>query len=383
MSVLIDNTHTFDFWDYQSRRVVRSPVVGIPYVIVNGKIGISGNSILVYKGDSSNPTSFSLVNELLPGVDEDYWNVSSAIDSTGTIHIVYYDSETDQVRYTKFNTLTDLFVGGVEQLQESLINIEMPVCISIDSNDIPHVVFIATTATETGDYYPYYTNRIGGSWKSNVLVSTITTSSKTPDLAIDKDNLPCVAWGRGHVEVDRFAVGNTNNATSFTIVKEVTTTTNWSTPTIVIDSLGNHWFSTYPVFMTLYKHNYGAAWGSWTEFVSGYDSQEQVTSAADGTNIYLFYSSFGTGCNTYLINTGGSFGFEFSLSNGCSDVAIPIVKWGYWVDFDSSGLNKKDGGRIELDYVWGDDNYAFPTIIYFGGSKVAVKNKVRMIIEQH
>lgn len=362
-------------------RVVVRTSAGIPYVIVED---LTNGAIRVFKGDAATPTSFAEQDSANNPATAGYGACSAAIDSTGIIHIAYqYDNgKASELRYVTFNTGTDAFAGDAQVIADigadptAITNLYT--AIAIDSNDIPHIAYIEYRASGGTDYFTvFYQNRIGGAWNaSGVEVEGVTANVQTavPDIAIDADNKPVIAYRIPSADqaYAKAAIGNANDATSFTLQAVITHANDSNNPdsaSIVVDSDGNHyaaWFNgNGSIRNFVYKHNYGASWATWSD--TSLTSQtagigEKVSLVANGTDIYIFIEDSGDNDIHYEKYTGTWSGAWTTLETGTYNTAK--AKWARYVDRDSSGTDRGGaGGRLEIDYCFTDET-ATPDVLF-------------------
>ena len=235
--------------------------------------------------------------------------------------------------------------------------------IAIDSNNIPHIAF-SQYPSKGGLPSLYYINKVGGSWNAAVEVEGATngTDCLGQDIAIDADNLPVISYkrtgGAGTSAGGKAAIGNANNATSFTLQLVIDAgggDVALSNSSIVVDSSGNHYIACAGSNYTSYvwKHNYADAWTIWSSLSILGTTNVPLSLVANGTDIYYFYEDSGTNDIRYDKYTG-SWAGETNLETGTFNTAK--AKWARYVDYDSSGTNRAGaGGRLELDYTFIDE----------------------------
>ena len=154
------------------------------------------------------------------GADTDA--IAIAIDAIDVIHGIFWDEGTG-LRYFTFNTSSNTFSSVVTAHTQlaTLTGGIRHVAITIDANNIPHIVF---TDAEDGTFsyvVCWYRNRIGGTWNTAVSTNVDATSHHFPDITI------CDAEGSGdrpivvslrntgtNGQYNQF-LGNALNATSF------------------------------------------------------------------------------------------------------------------------------------------------------------------------
>lgn len=344
---------------------------GIPYVLVHHA---TANDLRIYKGNSSTPTSFSgqdtsnepTVSSTNDGV------VAAAIDSSDIIHtITFFNSgKNSTVRYATFDTSSDtwststtIFDVGDDSAVDPFVGV------AIDSNDIPHIVWVDGVANMGTDYDTvYYANRVGGSWNTQVEVrgATASVNANTPSIEIDADNIPFIALG-DDAPSTRVFEGNANNATSFT---NFTSVTNGSiTTSVAVDSSGNHYMVSElssPSNLRIHKHNYGDAWSTWqtAQTIVSSTTNPNVSLAIDGTDLYVFVEDGSSNDIGYYKSTNyTSWDSLVTLETGTYNNVK--TKWSFWVDNDSGGVVS---GVMDSNSSVDNAGYS----VYGGGPREAV-----------
>lgn len=225
-----------------------------------------GGSIEVWKStDGSSWTQKDAGNS--PGA-EATGDVSVSIDEDNILHIVYEDTA---LRYITFDTADggaadDAF--NTEETPESDTDTNT-MSIAIDANNIPHVVYVRSTVADS--YLVKYRNRIGGSWSSEVSLDNLSFNApKGVSIVISEDDIPEISYINLFDSDLTAAVGNQNNASSFTLQDVdtvVNSTADQSGSSIGVDSDGNTWIAYIDGttnYVTLAKHADAAAWTTWT-----------------------------------------------------------------------------------------------------------------------
>lgn len=249
--------------------------------------------------DASNNPSCSTIT--------DHKDVSAAIDSAGIIHLIYFDAvmyEPPPIKYVTFDTSSGTFGTPATALTITgggLIAGEL--ALAVDSNDKPHVVVGGYSSTLPGGAQIQYANKVSGSWSSVVssgLVSS-TAAAEQVDIAINEDNIPEVAFSApqdaGTYSTITAAVGNANNATSFTLQSVSTTAAipiAGQGASIAVDSTGNTWVGYITESgdnVTLIKHNDTDAWSTWQTAAQSGNAGQNPTIAAVGDTLYIFYEN--------------------------------------------------------------------------------------------
>ena len=191
--------------------------------------------------------------------------VACAIDSADIIHVVYWDEGTG-LRYNTFDTSDDTW-GTPETANSSLgTTATHPyVSITIDSNDIPHVVWnrdVSGTAIDA-----QYKNRIGGNWVGGAQVGEIDPIHPIQhDICINEDDIPqvIVNFHVGGGGVIHAKIGNLPDTTGFTTFS-VDGTADSVAPSMIIDKKGNTYVSWVEADgdLQVTKHLKRNAWSSW------------------------------------------------------------------------------------------------------------------------
>lgn len=366
-SVNVTNNATTHSQQRGNRVLVRNSS-GTPYVVMTDE---DATGIQVWKGNSTTPTSFSEQDAGNAPASGVYGSVSAAIDSTDIIHIVYMedDGKTSACRYVTFDAdgTTDTYSGDTDidsNLGGDPVTInQLFSAIAIDSNDVPHVVYTRSDSNMGADYQTAtYSNRIGGSWRSGVEIEGATAEFNVEDydIAIDADNLPVVSYYRIN-SAFRGAIGNANNATSFTLQTFNSGVNNQSPipreSSIAVDSEGNHhiaWIQHSAVNdwqLKIREHSYGDAWTTLqteTTVTSNTSDNEWFTPALviDGTNKYIFLEEENHDVE-YWYDTGSGWTSGGTLETGTYNTVR--AKWAFWVDNDSTGALVTQGTKYYFD----------------------------------
>src|SRR3990167_617019 len=218
---------------------------GIPYVVL---FDSTDDKIEVWKGNSVTPTSFTEKDTANSPVGATYGSISAAIDGNGIIHIVWceYISKSDDLEYIQFDTGDDTFKNATtinaDLGAESTTVSRLFTSIAIDSNNIPHVAYVGVESNAgTFGQVVRYENRIGGVWNGTGVEVEGQTGNKNcldPDITINASNIPIISYVNSDDDVLSRAVGNTNDATSFTLVDLGPVTIDICRTSICIDSGG-------------------------------------------------------------------------------------------------------------------------------------------------
>lgn len=352
-------------------RVVVRNSSGIPYVVVENS---TDDSIDVWKGNSSTPTSFTEQDTSNNPSGSIYGSPSAAIDTTGVIHIVYQrdNGKTSTCRYVTFSTSTDTFSGDVvidSNIGADPISIQLLLtAITVDSNDIPHVVYTRYDSGMGTNYFTIsYNNRIGGAWNgSSVEIDGASNSigCKYPDITVNTGDAPVIAYQDDTNNYLKRAVGNANDATSFTLTTLDTSVS--LTPdgcSVCVTSEGSIWCATRDGdgSIILYQGTTVRDTGNAGGFVS---------IAASGSNVYVFYRDSNDDI-AYDIWEGSSFAGSSVLETGT--YTYPKGKWASYGNYGSDGTDHGSAGTDdEIDYVFtgSGDIYWNTVTLAAGGATV-------------
>lgn len=336
------------------KNVVRT-TGGTLYAVVNFQrtIPTPRSDVVVYKStDGSSWSEQDAANNPTGGSASAYSSVSCALDSSGNIHISYRHN-LNGIRYVVFSTSTDTFSGDT-QIVTSTTN-QNTTAITIDSNDVPHVVYVEnlTSMGSTLETVTYI-NKVGGSWNTKVAIEGIAQSKscRFPSITIDSNDVPVVVY-YNHTDTDiGTAIGNLNNATAFTLFDIESSSQTSTYPFVAVDSSGNHHVayinSTNDLLVR--KHNVGDAWTTWqaAETVDSSNNLLTPSIAINGLNRYVFCEDSDDNDVVYYTDSSGSWSSQNSLDVGTYQDTL--VKWSF--------LNNNQGST-QLDYVFSDGTNVF------------------------
>lgn len=365
------------------RSVVRTSA-GIPYVIC-----YNGTNLQMFKGNSATPASFALQdagNQPTKSIGYYFTYPEIVIDSSDIIHVTWCHCKSgvsgNYVEYTTFDTGTDTWSLPAEVVF-SINSTQLSSRIDIDSSDIPHIAFWTVTMTglPSRNFCLWYTNRIGGSWKTPVLLEGSLTDTSLDDannvcLCITPDDIPVLAYRRNPrsyaVNTYCFSIGDANDLTSITRHLETTVKSHNGIPSIAINKNQVLYVAFYSDNnddpqtgdgLTIWRHNHGDAWTVWSQDLPGYLSSTYPTNpepclVIDGVVLYVFWQKTYAGApyerGQVATNDGSWNNTQLSTGNYFIQGS---GKWATWVDNDSSGANRGiAGGRLEIDYVYMDTN---------------------------
>jgi hypothetical protein len=315
------------------RQVVRTSS-GTLYAFIN-----DGGSCEIWKSsDGTSWTEQDSANN--PSCSTSGSVVGMAIDSSNNLHLLYESVATEDPTYVKFTTSSDTF-GTPEAIFDASATSYND--IAVDSNNIPHVVFYNSAALK-------YTNRVGGSWDATpVAIETVSILIEHASIAISEDNIPEIAYPMDADGDLAAAVGNQNDASSFTLQDvdtNIVSASGTTSTSIAVDSSGNTWIGYVDEngatdFVTLIKHNDADAWTTWQTPVTNSNGGKEPTIAAVGTAIYIFYQDANNDV-AYDKYTGSWSGASVLQTGTFQDVK---VKWSYNFDNQQS---------TQLDYLYSD-----------------------------
>ncbi|MFC1710014.1 hypothetical protein ACFL2J_08175, partial [Candidatus Omnitrophota bacterium] len=340
--VNIDDASNLGSLATEGRQVVRTSA-GTLYSFVFDPTGPAIDSCEIWKStDGSSWTEQDSANNPV----NCFVGIGMAIDSSDNLHLVYPDGNgvelSRRMMYVTFSTSTDTF-GTPETIDTDDPWQGYYGDIAIDSNDIPHVVY--TEVTFLSGTPVEYSNRVGGSWKTPVVVSSGTNIGVS--LVISDENIPEISYIQTISGLDdefETAVGNVNNAASFT-TEVVDASVEGGSTSIAVDSSGNTWAVYSELtssYVTLVKHNDADAWTTWTTGITNSNLGTEPSIAIDGTDIYVFYQDDNDDV-VYDMYNGSTWLGETVLQTGTfQDIN---VKWGY--------LNDNEGST-QIDYLYSD-----------------------------
>jgi len=375
----------------KSNRVVVRDANNFVYVFVNANAGTDGN-IRAYKGNvAGTPTSFTEQDAAnAPDIVTARENLSAAIDSTGLVHMEYFDTQVGRgapptsIRYATFRTSAHATTQDVWAIVDEEIttptggagadNITHQVGIAIDTNDDPHVIWsesiFITSSTET----LRYNNKIGGTWNSTVSVVGVADDTfggadimiGDPLSAVGADR-PIIITHRsfnpaGVLGTIQVSYGNALNATGWTTESDITDTFGAGVSVFGTGFAGNNisvaidsndkitiaFVETTTKDLMVIEHLHANSWATWTTPVDVNISSdyEFPSIAIDGTNRFIFVVDATNSDINLWKNLGVSWGEEVDgvdLPN-VGTFNYPLVKW----------ANYNNNSPGELDYVFED-----------------------------
>ncbi len=215
--------------------------------------------------------------------------VAMAIDSSDTLHLAYTETTTNEdVKYSTFTTSNDQF-GSEEVVLLGTGNNLGDLAITIDDNDVPHIVL------SNGTTSVIYRNRVGGTPWAGITVESV--NGDAADITINEDNEPEVSYINATDSDLTLAEGDANDPTSFTLKDVDTNVTTGATQvatSIAIDTSGNTWVAYVDEngtddYIALAYHPDGSVWtADWDIYQTGNVGYEPSI-VIDGTDIYIFY----------------------------------------------------------------------------------------------
>jgi hypothetical protein len=192
-----------------------------------------------------------------------------------------------------------------------------------------------------------------------------------PDITIDADDKPCVAYLNTDDATVDAVQGNTNNATSFNsfqVDTNIDGSFSTNTPSIAVDNSGNHWVTWHDSLSRsgIREHQYGDTWTTtWQTIAFNTTDGVRGSLVIDGTDKYLIYEDPDDNDIKYNLYTTSWQG-ENDLETGTYN--SPIGKWAFWVDNDSTGALVSqsqptyyfnDNTPNDVNTQWTEDEKAF------------------------
>ncbi|MDQ3099206.1 MAG: DUF2341 domain-containing protein [bacterium] len=337
------------------RQVVRTSS-GTLYAFIND----SGSCEIWSSSDGTTWTEQDSVNNPTCIVGE----LSAAVDGSDNLHLAYESNggSGTNVSYVLFTTSSNTFGTPALATTFTFGYTAYDQSIAVDSSSIPHITY---KYTDNGSNHSVrYTNRIGGTWKTPVVVETVQNFNTT--LAINEDDIPEIAYINVTGAQLTAAVGNVNNAASFTlhdIDSSVNITSGNTGSSIAVDASGNTWVAYLDDlatdYITLVKHNDADAWTTWQTPFNNTNAGNAPSITISGSDIYVFYEDELDDIKYDKYN-GTSWLGETNLATGTYSIAI--VKWSYL--YNNSGSTK-------IDFMYSDT-----TDLYFNSITLAIATTI-------
>jgi len=384
-NILVD---TDDSEMNDSKRLVVRDANNFVYVFVNANFGTSGN-IRAYKGNvAGTPTSFTEQDAAnAPDILTDRESLAVAIDSTGLVHMEYFDTQTGRgapptsIRYATFRTSAHATTQDEWAIVDEEIttptggagadNITKQVGIAIDANDDPHVIWSENIFIATSNSLLRYNNKIGGTWNATVGAVGIGDDFFTGSGIMIGDPLSAVGADRpiivngegivsGVISTINVSYGNALNATSFITENDILDGLgaginvhdgflgeNISAAIDSNDKITIAFCELTTQDLMIVEHLHANAWATWQTPVDVNTSSnyEFPSIAIDGTNRFIFVKDDTNSDINLWKNLGVSWGEEVAgdLPNvGTFD--FPLVKW----------ANYNNNSPGDFDYVFAD-----------------------------
>ena len=314
--------------------------------------------------------------------------IAAAIDASDDIHVVYVDTAgSNLIEWAEYSTGSDSF-GTPEQVRATATDhVIKELSIAIDANDVPHVA-ASDLNTDLIAGYILYRNRTGGTWQTQRTVESLGLSN-TPsvDIQINEDNIPEIAYLHPAGNDLKAAVGDVNNAATFTL-QNIDTDINDAADqrglSIEINyQTGDTWISYVDDtnnYIALAKHADADAWSTWSTITTNTNvGYEPNIAVAGNSDIYVFYENDQDDI-AYDVYNGTSWAGEVVLHQGTfQDVHVKSS-----FEWNNYGMNKidyiySDGTDIYYDYLYLrrtptniDDTSDFGTML--GPSKQIVRS---------
>lgn len=352
------------------------------YVFVN-PLG----SIKAYKGNVvGEPTSFTEQDAAGKPFGTQFTHVAAAIDSTGLVHVLYYDlafgrGAIRRILYAQFRTSAhaitqDDWVLINEETQELLDQATRSqlLGIAIDANNEPHIIWneIRVFAGFSRDNV-IYQNRIGGSWSIGIVVTRTTDNPDAitgtdiiianPDSSVNADR-PIVAatffiTAQKNMNVKQ---GDALNATNFSnealdvtepIDPEGIAFTTLGHISMAIDSdkkITIAFVEDITKDLMIIEHLHSNPWTTWETPVDVDTSRDYdgPSIAIDGTDRFIFVEDATNNDLNLWKDLGAGFVEE------TSDADLPNV--GTFLNVKVKWASKNNNSPKKLDYVFANDN---------------------------
>ncbi len=204
----------------------------------------------------------------------------------------------------------------------------------------------------------YYTNRVGGTWNTEVEIEGFTALKVCvlPDITISDEDVPDICYLNATDAYLGAALENVNNATSFTLNDVDTNVSDLTknTPSIAIDSSGNTWiaylFASGDTKLKIIQHLDANAWNSWETPITLDDAENlsEPSLVIDGSDRYVFVKDINDEDVYYYKN---------------SDARVSLEVGGFIIVRAKWSFNNNNGGATQIDYVFRDGS-ASPDIFW-------------------
>jgi hypothetical protein len=269
-----------------ARKIAISPVDGTVYALIFHVPG-SYAQFTVYRSTDNGDTWASIGIPSGVPTDRDQNNGTICCDSTGALHLVwtgkYPDDSLAQIRYSKYTGTwsaveTPSMIAGHSQ--------DAP-CITVDSNNIPHIAWHGVDSSSTSYYQIKYTNKVGGTWAAWTAVSSIANYGQyNAHMAIDSNNKVHIVWdGRDSTYSTTNQIKYSTNASgSWSVWTNISPAGGYpqASPRIATDSnnkLHVVWWGrdagSTSVYQIKYTTNTSGSWAAWTN-LPGLTGFEQI-----------------------------------------------------------------------------------------------------------
>ncbi len=357
-AVNIDDASNFiefsAYFNDEANQILRDTDGTLYAILINGDF-ISNNHVEIWS--SSDGSSWSQQDP--SNSPSSGWDVSAAIDSNSTIHLLYTSGlGSGNIYYTTFD---ETFDTTPETLLSSANNY-VGGSIDVDSSDVPHVVF--SWGNFSLDFNIQYRNRVGGSWNTTRTIDSYsgTTTFTNPNITLNEDDIPEVIY-IDFVDNDlSAAVGNQNNATSFTTTDIDSDVRKDAYPSIAVDANGDTWVSYLDEngatdYITLAQHLDGTGWTTWETPVTDSDAGLDSSLAVDGTDVYVLYEDENGNIAYNVYENGSSWAGEQILE---TDVDYEKVKVRWQMN------NNQSYDTFNMDYIYSDSTDIWWHVIEFG-----------------
>jgi len=332
---------------------------GIPYFI-----GANG---VLYEGNAVVPTGWTSRGTFGNGV------IPPAMCMVTATTIGMIGSETQgmgtNLVYAIFNCATNTIGSSTTIVAIDGLSAANSWDIARDGNGDVHVVFRDNAANMGTDYFTvYYTNNIGGTFKTPVEIYGVAQQVFCHDVSIfiNTGNIPEIRFDTNGSPTyeEKIGVGNLTNATSFTIHDGSGDISNSSGRHIISTSLGDTITIgdvTNGRDVGFYKHRAGDAWSSWEATIdntyTNYGNGWAGVPYGDGTVFYIGDRDLSTDMVITQIDHSTTPGVNASFSAPvqiqAENASRIITKRARYLNYGSDGVDHGVADtQTEIDYVY-------------------------------
>jgi hypothetical protein len=365
----IDDASDISMISRGGRQIVRSSE-GILYTFLN-----DGGNCEIWKSENEGTTW-----AIQDSADDPACSTSEgiAIDSADNLHLIYSIAHPSyDFIYLPYTTHDDQFGTSTVIENYTVLDELSTASITIDSKDIPHIVY-SFYRESFGYNRVLYNNRNGGVWKTSG-IEIETVFSYFVDITIDEDDIPIITYINTDNSDLTASVGNQNDASSFTsydVDTDINSTTDESEVSLGIDSSGNTWIAYIrndgtEDDITLAKRTDGSetsSWNTgWTIDITNNNVGFEPSLSIEATDVYVFYEDDQDDI-VYDMYDGSSWSGEtvIEMHGELQDVK---PRWSYINNYDSTGVaplqtntyyfDASISGPSDSESAWSNDASAF------------------------